>query len=274
MRPVECKMMVKTFAVLAWALPVVCSAATDFAGTWVIQPQLTQFELRPLSVTLDRGVYQRTSCVPSPEVPADGQEHPIIGDPLVQSMSVHVLDASRVVVTQRLAGQIVWQGRYTVAPDQKSMTLAYEDHRARLPVSATVQFARAAGIEPHAHGLSGTWQAVRLLTLSPSGLTMTLQDTDHGLQMTAGDGRGYDISFDRKDYPLRGYLEGATVQVGLRTPRTLQVNRKQQGLLVEMSIGQLADDGQSMKLGQVDWQCQSKVAWTLRRQSPPAQPLP
>jgi hypothetical protein len=252
---------------ISW--PISCFAETPFAGTWVVQPQATEYSLRPLSFMIERGTYKRASCAPDVEVPTDGQEHALDGDPLVQTMSVRLMDAHRVEVAQKIGGRLVWKGSYTVAKDQKSMTLAYEDHRATNAVSARVQFARDGETVPNAHLLSGTWKAVKLLDLSSTGLTMTIEGTDNGLRMNASDGRAYDIKFDRHDYPLTGYLEGATVQVGLRRPTTLQVNRKQHGAYVEMSLGQLSDDGQSMQLSQRDWQCQSLVTWTLRKQSPP-----
>jgi hypothetical protein len=259
----------KLSALLLVLSSTACFAETPFAGTWVVQPQLTEYSLRPLSFMIERGTYKRTSCVPYPEVPTDGQEHDVVGDPLVQSMSVRLLDASRIEVTQKIGGKLVWRGNYTVSKGQKSMTLAYEDDRASHPVSGTVQFAREGEIVPNAHLLSGSWRAEKLIDLSPSGMTMTLEDTENGLHMSASDGRGYDIRFDRQDYPLTGYLDGATVQVGRRTPRVLQVNRKQHGTYIEMSIGEISDDGETMQLGQLDWQCQSKVVWTLRKQAAP-----
>jgi hypothetical protein len=256
----------KFFALLILGFPMLCFAATPFAGTWLLQPTLTQYSLRPLGFMIERGTYKRTSCVPNPEVPADGRDQSIAGDPLIQSMSVRLLDADRVEVVQKMAGKLLWKGLYTVAKDQKSMTLKYQDHRASNAVSGTIQFAREGAVVANAHLLSGTWTPEKLLEFSPSGFSMTIRDSDGGLTMSASDGRGYDIKFDRKDYPLEGYLDGATVQVGRRAAQTLQVNRKQHGVMVEMSLGTVADDGQTMLLGQLDWQCQSKVTWTLRKQ--------
>jgi hypothetical protein len=260
--------MYKRLLWLGFWLPLACFAETPFSGTWVVQPTLTTFSLRPLSLLVDRGVYKRTSCVPIPEAPTDGTDHAVAGDPLAESMSVRLLDRSRVEVAQKISGKVVWKGHYAVSNDQKSLMLKYEDHRAAKPVSGTIEFAREGDVIANAHLLSGTWRAEKLIELAATGLTMTIQDTDNGLTMSASDGRSYDIKFDRQDYPLTGYLDGATVQVGRRTPQTLQVNRKQHGAQVEMSLGTVSDDGQTMLLSQVDWQCQSKITWTLRKRTP------
>jgi hypothetical protein len=260
--------MYKRLVWLGFCLPIACLAETPFSGTWVVQPQLTTFSLRPLSLLIDRGVYRRTSCSPIPEVPTDGKDHAVAGDVLADSMSVRLLDRSRVEVVEKLSGKLVWKGSYAVSKDQKSLTLKYEDYRPAHPVSGTIEFARQGDALPNAHPLSGAWRAEKLIELSATGLTMTLQDTDNGLTMSASDGSGYDIKFDRQDHPLTGYSDGVTVQVGRRAPQTLQVNRKQRGAMVDMSLGTVSDDRQTMMLSQIDWPCQSKITWTLRKQTP------
>jgi len=261
--------VLKLSAVLILCLPALSFAETPFSGTWVVQPQLTAFSGRSLSFMIERGTYRRTSCVPTPEVPTDGRDHPVVGDPFVQSMSVRLLDADRVEVAQRVAGKLAWKGSYTVGKDRNSMVLKYEDHRPSNAVSGTVQYVREGEVITNAHLLSGTWKPEKLLDLSPSGSTMTFHDTDHGLSMTASDGRAFDIKFDRQDYPLSGYLEGASVQVGLRRPTVMQINRKQQGMLVEMTIAPLSEDGQTLSFGPLDEQCQSKVTYAMSKQPSP-----
>jgi hypothetical protein len=249
--------------------PVAALAETPFAGTWEVQPELTTFSQRPLGLLIDRGVYKRTSCAPDDQVPADGAFHPIIGDPWVETMSVRVLDKNRVEVTQEIAGSATWRGTYNVAKDGRTMQLKFENARAAKPVSGTIEFARDGEPLENAHLVSGNWVPQKLLDLSATGRTMSIQDTENGLTMKASDGRNYDIKFDRQDYPLKGYLDGATVQVGRRAPKTLQVNGKQHGVYVEMGLGVVSDDGKTMTLGEVDWQCQSKTLWSLRKQTAP-----
>jgi hypothetical protein len=264
----RCSFMYKRLLSLGLWLPFACLAETPFSGTWVVQPPLTTFSLLPLSLLIDRGIYKRTSCAPILAVPTDGKDHAVAGDPLAESMSVRLLDRSRVEVAEKISGKLAWKGNYAVSKDQKSLTLKYEDYRAANPVSGTIGFAREGDVIVNAHLLSGTWRAEKLIELSATGLTMTIQDTDNGLTVNASDGRSYDIKFDRQDYPLAGYLDGATVQVGRRAPQTLQVNRKQHGAQVEMSLGTVSDDGRTMLLNQIDWQCQSKITWTLRKRTP------
>ena len=61
--------MRKMCAWLVVLLPISCFAETPFAGTWVVQPQATEYSLRPLSFMIERGTYKRASCAPDVEVP-------------------------------------------------------------------------------------------------------------------------------------------------------------------------------------------------------------
>lgn len=261
--------MLKWLVTLSVFLPVPCFAETPFAGSWVVQPELTEFSLRPLGFDISRGSYKRTSCVPTQEVPTDGSEHPVAGDPLTESMSVRLVNRNRVDIAQKADGRVAWKGTYVVSDDGRSMQLTFDDRRSAKPVSGAIQFAREAEGAADAHRLSGTWRAEKLLALGGAGFEMTIQDTDNGLTMSASDGRSFDIKFDRQDYPLRGYLNGATVQVGRRAPQTLQVNRRQRGIQVDLTIAPVADDGRTMQWGQLDMQCQSKTTWTLLKRNVP-----
>ena len=90
--------------------------------------------------------------------------------------------------------------------------------------------------------------------------------------MNASDGRSFNNTFgDRggETAPLHGYLEGATVWVSRRAPNKLQVNRSQNGTLVEFTIGAVSADGQKLELGELDMLCQAKTTWILHKQSAP-----
>jgi hypothetical protein len=261
--------VLKWLATSSVFLPVLCFAETPFAGSWVVQPELTEYSLRSLGFDISRGMFKRTSCVPTQEVPTDGLEHPVAGDPLTESMSVRLVNRNRVDTAQKADGRVTWKGTYVVSNDGGSMQLSFDDRRSAKPVTGTIQFAREAAGAADAHRLSGTWRPEKLLALGGAGFEMTIQDTDNGLTMSASDGRSFDIKFDRQDYPLRGYLSGATVQVGRRAPQTLQVNRRQRGILVEFTIAPVTDDGQTMQWGELDEQCQSKTTWTLHKRNVP-----
>jgi hypothetical protein len=256
--------------VMKQMLPVVLllpalSHAGPFAGVWVIQPELTKFSLRSLSLVVDEHTYKRTSCRAPLEVPADGSDHPVITDALFNAMSVHVLDDSRVEVTHKVDGTLTWKGLYTVAPDKHSMTLQFTDTSAPQAVSGVLHYTREDGVTPGLHAISGTWRPDKIAKLSDSALTLTFRDTDNGLAMRAGDGRSYDAKFDRQDYPFQGDAAKTVVSVGHPSPSTLQINRKLNGQFVEVSRATVSDDGRTMTWIALDSQCQAATTFTLQK---------
>jgi hypothetical protein len=253
--------------ITAWLVSGGACASTPFAGTWIADPGSTEFSLRPLELSIANGRYKRASCSVADETAADGEEHPLSGNPFFDSMSVRIVDASSIEVAQKSRGRTTWQGSYHVASDLKSMTLEFTDDRPARTVTGTIRFEREGDPVAGAHALSGVWQARQLLDLSPSGASMTLEDIDHGLIMRAADGRNFQIRYGGgSNEPLHGYLEGAMVHVGRRRPNMLQINRTQDGTLVELVFGEVSADGQRLAFGQTDWPCQSKITLMFRRQ--------
>ncbi len=257
---------IKYLLFLVLLLPFAGRAESPFAGRWTAEPAKTTFMGQPLRFMIGHGTFARQSCRPALEVPADGATHAVNGDPLTDAMSVKVLDRNRVQVRLEHRGRPVWRGTYTVAKDGRSMRLDAEDSRAALSVTASVEFERAGMPVADAHRLSGTWEPKKMLNLSAAGRVLTLRDTDNGIALDGVDGRRFDIHFDRQDYALRGYLEGATVQVGRRATNMLQVNRKQDGTLVDMTLGVVDPDGKTMTWGDMDWGCQMKTSLVMTKQ--------
>ena len=261
--------MMKRMLPAAMLLLPALSHASPFAGVWIIQPQLTKFSLRSLSVVVDEHTYKRTSCRAPLEVPADGSDHSVTTDALFDAMSARVLDGRRMEVTHKMDGKITWKGLYTVAADKHSMTLEFTDTSAPQAVTGALHYTREDGVTPGQHAMSGTWHPDRFDKLSTSGLTLTFRDTDNGLAMTASDGRSYEAKFDRQNYAFQGDAAKTVVSVGRVNPTTLQINRKQDAQLVEVSRATVSDDGRTMTWVAFDFQCQSETTFTLQKQPAP-----
>jgi hypothetical protein len=199
-------------------------------------------------------------------VPADGSEHTVEGTPTLDAMSVHVVDARRMEISRKLAGKLIWKGLYTVSPDQHSMTLEFVDDGAPHTVTGDLLYTRETSVMPGLHTVSGTWRPEKISKLSASSLTMTFRDTTNGLAMAASDGRSYDAKFDRQYYPLQGDAAHTVVSIGHINPSTLQINRKQDGILLEVSRATVSDDGRTMTLIELDRQCQAATTFTLQKQ--------
>jgi hypothetical protein len=286
-------MKLKFLGPIAVLLPILgwAGAAADrtwadrpFDGSWTIQPELTTFGMRSPTLSIEQGVFRRSDCRTGPiEVPADGAAHEIKGQPLFDAMSVRILDPRRIEITERSAEKIAWKGLYAVSGNGRSMTLEFENDRAATPVKGEIAYTREGPSGAGAHATSGIWRPERLTRLSQSGLGVTIAmrrpDTTEeselapgpgfydGFTLKASDGRSADGKLDAHDYPLNGFLPGATIALNRLQPSILQFNRSQNGVLVEISRASVSSDGQTMTLSQVDWVCQAKTVFVLNKQT-------
>ena len=260
-------------------------ADRPFDGTWVTEPEHTVFDpgLRAPTFSLEAGQFRREDCRLGPiAVPVDGRLHEVKDQPLFDAMSVRVIDAGSVEITQRSDGRTVWKGLYRVSADGLTATLDYEDDLAARPVTGRVRYHREGG-PPRAgqHRISGTWRPERLTALSPSGLALRIATQPTAAQTAAGPDMNADFSISRSDgrsatgkinmhdYPLQGYLRGSSVAVGRLGPQTLQFNLYVDGQQVEQSRATVSEDGMTLILGQIDWICQAKTTYTLHKQVSP-----
>lgn len=260
-------------------------ADRPFDGSWVIQPELTTFGMRSPIFSLEGGVFRRSDCRTEPiSIPADGAAHAVRGQPLFDAMSVHVLDPKHIEIVEKSADKIVWKGSYAVSANGRALKLDFEDDRAARPVMGTLAYTRDGDAPAGAHPVSGTWRPEQLTRLSPSGLAVTIgmQQTNPAedselaagpnfytsFTFTGSDGRSADGKLDAHDYPLNGYLAGATIALNRLQPAILQMNRSQNGVLVELTRAAVSSDGQTMTLSQVDWVCQAKTVFILNKQTP------
>jgi hypothetical protein len=248
-------------------LPMISSADSPFAGQWVMKPERTTFSMRTTDLLIERNLYRLSSCGDALEAPTDGIEHPVSGWPTFDTLSVRIVDRRKVEITQKLAGKMTWKGVYTVSRDQRLMTLQFEDDRPVNAVIGTLEYARVGEPLSGAHSLSGSWRPQKLTRLSPTGLSMHIEDLEKGLAIRWSDGRSVDTNLDARHYPLNGYLAGATISVLRSRPDTLAINRFQNAAPVEVSRAVLSEDAQTMTYVQVDWQCRTEVIFSYGKEA-------
>jgi hypothetical protein len=254
---------------LAWLLllPGLSLADNPFVAQWVMRPELTTFSQRTMDLLIERNTFRQTGCGDPLEVPTDGADQPINGQPLFDSMAVRLMDRGKVEVVQKMGGKLAWRGIYTVSKDQRHMTLVFEDDRVSNPVTGTIRYARVGEPLSGAHSLSGSWRAEKMLQLSPNALTLRIETVDQGLGLHWSDGRSVESNLDTKYYPLHGYLQGAGVSVLHDRPDTLALNRVQSSIPVEVSRIVLSEDAKSVSYAQVDWVCRTAMYFTYQRQA-------
>ena len=81
------------FSALLVSVPAIAQNAFD--GTWKFNLSDAQFPKKPDVFLLQNGRYQCKTCVPTIDVKADCQDHPVSGHPYYDSVSIKVVDESK-----------------------------------------------------------------------------------------------------------------------------------------------------------------------------------
>ena len=115
-------------------------SADPFVGTWSLNVAKSTYSPGPApkSSTIVITVKAKTTTVTVSSVSAagatlawsysaaaDGKDHPVVGNPDVDAVSVRQVDARTVEVTQKKAGKAGLTLRRTVSPDGKTMTTTF-----------------------------------------------------------------------------------------------------------------------------------------------------
>ena len=61
--------------------PIAAFAQSPFDGTWKIDVSTARISQKPTGLLVQDGIYQCTTCTPSLKIAADGNDHPVTGDP-------------------------------------------------------------------------------------------------------------------------------------------------------------------------------------------------
>ena len=87
-------------------LPVVAAAQSPFDGTWKQDLSQSKMHSKPLVYLLQDGMYHCESCPPPFTIKADGQDQKVSGMAWMDTMSVKVVDDTRLeLVTSALRRQ-------------------------------------------------------------------------------------------------------------------------------------------------------------------------
>ena len=241
--------MKKLLFVLAMLTPLMSFSQSAFTGTWRFSPQSAQFSGKPISFSLQNGVYRCGSCVPKIETQADGKDHERSGSPYSDMISVREVDDHTIEMITKKAGKVVGKSTDTVSPDGETLVTEWsfvsENGQEGHGKSTSKRLAPApAG----ANKASGSWQPQKIDSASDTVLTVTFKATDDGLSMSDLTGDSYDAKFDGKDYPYKGDPGTTSVSLKKIDAHTIEEIDKRQGKVIFISRMTLTPDGQSMNI--------------------------
>lgn len=245
--------MKKLLFVLVLLAPVMLFAQSAFNGTWRFSPQSAQFSGKPLTLSLQNGLYRCDSCVPAIEVQADGKDHDRKGSPYSDAISARALDDHAIEVISKKGGKVVGTSKDTVSPDGKTLTTEWsfvadngqEGHGKTISTRVTVA-------PQGAHQVSGSWQPEKMDTASESILTVTFKATDDDLSMSDLTGDSYTAKFDGKDYPYKGDPGTTSVSLKKINANTIEETDKRDGKVITVSRMTVSPDGRTLTVENTD----------------------
>jgi hypothetical protein len=228
-------------------LPVALFAAEPFEGTWRVDLGKVELPRKVTRIELNKGMYSCTTCVPAVNIKADGTDQKVTGADTFDSMSVKVIDAQNVEITEKKAGRTVSVAKYTVSADGNHTTVNFTDYpeNSSKPVTGDVTMMRVEKGSAGSHATSGGWRDEKVGTISDNGLTFTYTAIADGLSMSDQTGESYTAKFDGKDYPVKGDPGVDMVSLKRIDANTFEETFKKNGKVVSVSHTAIAADGKT-----------------------------
>jgi len=249
-------------AMLSLLMPVQASAQSSFDGTWKLNLAESQSSTKPDVYLLQGGTYRCPTCDPPLEIPADGRDHKITGEPCYDTVSVKVVDDLTTEETDKRNGKVVGTSRMTVAPEGNTATVEWtESCNAQGDVVAGKDIMARVAEAPHgAHAISGSWRITKRLNRSENALVVTLRLEGSTFSFADPTGQGYAAKLDGTETPITGDLSNTMVSVKRIDENTVEETDKRDGKIVEVTRFTVSADGKTLTVSM-----ENKTNGTIRQ---------
>jgi hypothetical protein len=230
---------------------VAFAAGSPFDGTWKAQLDSVKMTGKPDVWQIADGEYTCSSCVPAVKVKADGAMHKVAGHAYYDELSVHVISATNVELTQKQAGKVGGSVTYTLSADGNTLTGKFVDNSGAQPVTGQFTEKRVAAASAGAHAISGSWMQSGVSGMNDAGLTVAYESSGDHFRMHAN-GQSYDAKFDGKEYPVEGDPGHRQVTLKRIDANTIEEIDHLQGKVSDEIRLATAADGKTMTLTDKD----------------------
>jgi hypothetical protein len=249
-------------AMLSLVIPMQALAQSPFDGTWRINLDESQSSTKPDVYLLQDAVYRCSTCDPPLEIPADGRDHKITGEPCYDTVSIKVVDDRTTEETDKRNGKTVGTTTMTVSLDGNTATVDWtESCNAQNDVVAGKDImARVAQASRGAHAISGSWRITKRMNRSENALVVTLKLEGNTFSFADPSGQGYTAKLDGTETPFKGDLSGTKVSVKRIDENTVEETDKRGGKIVEVTRFAVSADGKTMTVSM-----ENKVNETIRQ---------
>jgi hypothetical protein len=251
------------FGAVAWTASA-CHAQSPFDGTWRIDLAQAKFSPKPVGFYLSEGWYHCTSCTPTVDVQADGQDHAVSGQPY-DTISVTVVDPNTLSFVTKKAGKVDFESTRTVSAEGKVLTVKTTDHPMDGSAAETFEVTgKRAGIAPSGvHATSGNW-IIAKETGNANALTVTYKLDGDELTMSEPNGETYTAKLDGSDSAMKGSYSVDTVSLKKIDAHTIEETDKRNGTVV--GVSKISVNGKALTIVDTDPRSDRTTTLTAHKQ--------
>jgi hypothetical protein len=242
-------------SLIVLVMPFSLMAQSSFDGTWKVDLN-SAMPTRVNVWLLQNGTYRCTSCVPTIDVKADGQDQQVTGQPY-DTISVKVVDQT-VEEIEKKNGQVVSDEKFTVSRDGNTTTDEFANWK--------VSMVRVAKGPPGSHALSGSWKPLTMESISDKELLITYKIEGDTLSMSRPTGESYTAKLDGTDAPYKGDPDTNGVSVKRIDKNTIDETDKLNGKVLSIARMTVAPDAKSMTVSSKDVQDGTTSQLTMHKE--------
>jgi len=238
------------------ATPAASVAQTSFNGTWKVD--LNSAMPKKVNVwLLQNGTYKCTSCSPTVDVRADGKDQLVKGQPY-DTISVKIVDSRTVEEIEKKNGSVVSDEKFTVSHDGNAATDEFGNWK--------LIMSRVEKAPTGAHELSGSWQPLKMESLSDKELLVTYKLEGESFSMSTPTGESYSAKLNGADAPYKGDSDANGVALKRVDKDTIEETARLNGKVVSVTRLTVALDGRSMTVSVKDLQSGSTNQFDMQKQ--------
>jgi hypothetical protein len=250
------KSLLTAGVLIVLTIPTESNAQSNFDGTWKVDFNAAM--PRKVNVwVLQNGRFRCASCSPTIEVKADGEDQPVKRQPY-DTISVKIVDHQTVREIEKKNGQTVSDEKLTVSADGNTVTDEFGNWK--------LIMTRIAKAPAGAHTLSGSWQPLKMESISDRELLVTYKLEGEIFSMSRPTGQSYTAKLNGTDAPYRGDPDTNGVAVKRVSKNVLEETDKLNGKAVSLARLTVALDGKSITVSVRDLQDGSINEFTMRKQ--------
>jgi hypothetical protein len=238
------------------ATPAASIGQRNFSGTWKVD--FNSAMPKKVNVWLLRNrTFKCTSCNLTVDVKADGKDQPVEGQPY-DTISVKIVDPRNVEEIEKRNGQVVSVEKLTVSNDGNTVTDEFGNWK--------LIMSRVEKAPTGAHELPGSWQPLRMESMSDKELLVTYKLEGDTLSMSRPSGQSYTVKLNGTDAPYRGDPDISGVAVKRIDKNTIEETAKLNGKVVSVTRTAVGSDGKSMTVSVQDAEDGTTNQFTMRKQ--------